>query len=82
MSQERASGFPEKGTGKVRGTSGESPGNFRELAGNLWIAVKFHTESYDLPGPLQESFGPFGPEIPQKSEKRFPGPRGPRVKKG
>ena len=31
----------------------------------------------DLLGPLQRSFGPFGPEIP---EQRFPGPLGPGVK--
>ena len=36
----------------------------------------------DLLGPLQESFGPFGPEIPKKSKKRFPGPLSPEVKKG
>ena len=36
MSQDRVSGFPEKGA-DLRGKSGKLPGN-------LWIAVKFHSE--------------------------------------
>ena len=41
VSQERVSGFPEKGT-DLRGspgTSGEVWGTSGELPGNLWIAV-------------------------------------------
>ena len=49
MSQERVSGFPEKGAdlGKVRelpGKFGELPEKFGKFPGNLWIAVKFHSE--------------------------------------
>ena len=56
VSQERVSGFPEKradlrgspGTsGEVWGTSGKSgelPGKFGKIPGNLWLAVKFHSE--------------------------------------
>ena len=49
VSQERVSGFPEKGltSGEVPelpGKSGELPGKFGKLPGNLRIAVKFHSE--------------------------------------
>ena len=49
VSQERVSGFPEKGltSGEVRETSGKSgelPGKSGKLPGNPWIAVKFHSE--------------------------------------
>ena len=67
-SQERASGFPEKGAdlrGSL-GTSGEvwenfrgSLGNFRgslgNFRGNLWIAVEFHSER-KLPGKSPKNF--------------------------
>ena len=46
MSQERVSGFPEKGADLRGGEVGELPGKFGELSGkfgklpgNLWIAV-------------------------------------------
>ena len=66
MSQERVSGFPEKGadlrgspgtSGQVRGTSRKSG----KLAGNLWIAVKFHRErtSGEVAGELRGKFGNF-----------------------
>ena len=42
MSQERVSGFPEKGltSGEVRGTSGE----VWETSGEPLVTVKFHSE--------------------------------------
>ena len=50
VSQERVSGFPEKGA-YLRGSpgtsgrkSGELPGKFVKLPGKLWIAVKLHSE--------------------------------------
>ena len=66
VSQERVSGFPEKGAdlrgspgtcGQVRGTSGEVCGNFQ----NLWIAVKFHSErtSGEVAEKLPGSSGNF-----------------------
>ena len=85
MSQERVSGFPEKGadlrgspgtSGEVWGTSGkvgELPGKFGELPGKLWIAVKFHTERTS--GEVAEKLpGKFG-ELPGKSGD-FPDARG------
>ena len=70
-SQERVSGFPEKGltsgeawetSGEVRGTSGETSG---ELPGKPWIAVKFHSERTS--GEVAEKLpGKFG-ELPGKS---------------
>ena len=71
MSQERVSGFPEKGadlpespgtSGEVRGTSGKSG----KLPGNPWIAVKFHSErtsgevAEKLPGKFGELLGKSG----------------------
>ena len=59
MSQERVSGFPEKGA-DLRGspgTSGEVWGTTRqgwESSGNLWIAVKFHSERTS--GEVAENF--------------------------
>ena len=68
MSQERVSGFPEKGAdlwgrpGNFRG----SLGNFRrKLPGNLWIAVKFHSER-SFGEVARKLLGKFG-ELPQKS---------------
>ena len=60
MSQKRVSGFPEKGADLwgSPGTSGEVLGNFRvkfgKLPGNLWIAVKFHSERTS--GEVAENF--------------------------
>ena len=42
-SQERVSGFPEKGA-DLRGSLGNFRGSLGELPGNPWIAVKFHSE--------------------------------------
>ena len=42
VSQERVSGFPEKGADL--GSFPNFPGSLGELPGNLWIAVKFHSE--------------------------------------
>ena len=69
VSQERVSGFPEKGA-HLRGTSGEVAG---ELPGNPWIAVKFHSErtSGEVAGELLGNFG----ELPGKSGD-FPEARG------
>ena len=59
VSQERVSGFPEKGA-DLRGSPGTSgevwglPGKFGELPGNLWIAVKFHSERTS--GEVAENF--------------------------
>ena len=78
MSQERASGFPEKGADlrEVRELSekfGELPGKFGKLPGNLWIAVKFHSERTS--GEVTEKLpGKFG-ELPGKSGA-FPGSSG------
>ena len=79
MSQERVSGFPEKGA-DLRG----SPGTSREVwgspgevwgtsGGKLWIAVKFHSErtSGEVAGKLPGKFG----ELPGKSGD-FPEARG------
>ena len=67
MSQERVSGFPEKGA-DLRGspgTSGELPGKSGKLPGNLWIAVKLHSERTS--GEVVEKLpGKFG-ELPGKS---------------
>ena len=51
LSQERVSGFPEKGA-DLRG----SPGTSGEICppGNLWIAVKFHSERTS--GEVAENF--------------------------
>ena len=64
MSQERVSGFPEKGltSGEVRETSEEvrgTSGEVWETSGNLWIAVKFHSErtSGEVAEKLPEKFG-------------------------
>ena len=67
-SQERVSGFPEKGltSGEVRETSGELPGKSGKLPGNSWIAVKFHSEKTSgevaekLPGKFEELPGKSG----------------------
>ena len=71
MSQERVSGFPEKG-GDMRGspgTSGEVWGTYGEVwetSGDLWIAVKFHSErtsgevAEKLPGEVRELPGKSG----------------------
>ena len=65
VSQERVSGFPEKGA-DLRGSLGTfrgSPGNFRgnsgKLPGNLWIAVKFHSKrtSGEVAGELSGKSG-------------------------
>ena len=66
VSQERVSGFPEKGAdlrGSCRNTSGKF-GELREvgkLSGNLWIAVKFHSErtSGEVAETLPGSSGNF-----------------------
>ena len=69
-SQERVSGFPEKGwtSGEVRETSVEvrgTSGEVWETAGNPWIAVKFHSERTS--GEVTEKLpGKFG-ELPGKS---------------
>ena len=71
VSQERVSGFPEKGltSGEVR----ELPGKFGKLPGNLWIAVKLHSERTS--GEVTEKLpGKFG-ELPGNSED-FPEARG------
>ena len=71
MSQERVSGFPEKGAdsgevGELPGKFGELPGKFGKLPGNLWIAVKFHSErtsgevAEKLPGKFGELLGKSG----------------------
>ena len=75
-SQERMSGFPEKGAA-LRGSPGNfrgSPGNFRgSLGRNPWIAVKFHSERTS--GEVAEKLpGKFG-ELPGKSGD-FPEARG------
>ena len=77
-SQERVSGFPEKGA-DLRGspgTSGEvwgTSGRFGKLPGSLWIAVKFHSERTS--GEVAEKLpGKFG-ELPGKSGD-FPEARG------
>ena len=67
MSQERVSGFPGKGA-DLRGspgTSGEVPGKFGKLSGNLWIAVQLHSErtSREVAEKLPGKFG----ELPGKS---------------
>ena len=59
VSQERVSGFPEKGltSGEVPelpGKFGELPGKFGKLPGNLRIAVKFHSERTS--GEVAENF--------------------------
>ena len=78
VSQERVSGFPEKGltSGEVRGNFRGSPGNFRGSLGNFrgtWIAVKFHSErtSGEVAKKLPGKFG----ELPGKSGD-FPEARG------
>ena len=53
-------------SGEVRGTSREVPGKLGKLAGNLWIAVKFHSE---------RSSGEVAGELPGKSGD-FPEARG------
>ena len=71
MSRERVSGFPEKGADswEVRETSGEVPENFRgspkELPGNLWMAVKFHSErtSGEVAGELSGKSGELLGEV-------------------
>ena len=55
------SGFPEKGA-----ASGEVPGKSGELPGNLWIAVKFHSE---------RTSGEVAEKLPGKSGD-FPEARG------
>ena len=45
---------------------------------NIWFFVP---KVCDLLGPLQESFGPFGPEIPKKSKKGSRGLSAPGSKK-
>ena len=78
MSQERVSGFPEKGA-DLRG----SPGNFREVrgtSGEVWetsgepmVTVKFHSERTS--GEVAENLpGKFG-ELPGKPGD-FPEARG------
>ena len=69
MSQERVSGFPEKGA-DLRGSPGNfrgNPGNFRGTLGNfrnLWIALNPHERSS---GEVAEKLpGKFG-ELPGKS---------------
>ena len=62
MSQERVSGFLEKGADlrESPGTSGELAGKSGKLAGKLWIAVKFHSERrrtsglWELPGKPED----------------------------
>ena len=77
-SQERVSGFPEKGltSGEVRETSGEvrgTSGEVWETSGNPWIAVKFRRErtSGEVTEKLPRKFG----ELPGKSGD-FPEARG------
>ena len=77
-SQERVSGFPEKGatSGEARETSGEvqeTSGKVWELPGNPWIAFKFHSERTS--GEVAEKLpGKFG-QLPGKSGD-FPEARG------
>ena len=59
MSQERVSGFPEKGADlrevpELPGKFGELPGKFGKLPGNLRIAAKFHSERTS--GEVAENF--------------------------
>ena len=75
VSQGRVSGFPEKGA-DLRGspgTSGEVWGKFGKLPGNLWIAVKFHSERTS--GEVTEKLPGKSGELPGKSGD-FPEPRG------
>ena len=71
MSQERVSGFPEKGltSGEVRGTSGEvrgTSGEVWETSGEPLVTVKFHSErtsgevAEKLPGKFGELLGKPG----------------------
>ena len=70
-SQERVSGFPEKGAdlrgslGNFRGSPGEVPGKSGKLPGNPWISVKFLSErtSVEVAEKLSGKFG----ELPGKS---------------
>ena len=79
MSQERVSGFPEKGADlrevrELPGKFGELPGKFGKLPGNLWIAVSSSTVR-ELPGKSPKNFrGSSGtPETP-KNSKSLRGP--------
>ena len=63
-SQERVSGFPEKGatSGEARETSGEvqeTSGEVWKLPGNPWIAFNFHSErtSGEVAEKLPGKFG-------------------------
>ena len=76
-SQERVSGFPEKGLnlrgspGNFRGSPGELPGKFGKLPGNPWIAVKFHSErtSGEVAEKLPGKFGGTSGGSPGTSQK-------------
>ena len=89
-SQERVSGFPEKGA-DLRGSPGNflgSPGNFRgspakslgNFRGNPWIAVKFHSErtsgevAEKLPGRFGELLGKSG-DFPETQGSLTPSQR-------
>ena len=60
-------------SGKLLGKSGELPGKSGKLSGNLWIALKFHSERTS--GEVAEKLpGKFG-KLPGKSGD-FPEARG------
>ena len=76
MSQERVSGFPEKGltSGEVPelpGNFGELPGKFGKLPEKFWIAVKFHSErtSGEVAENFRGSSGNFRGGSPGTSQK-------------
>ena len=82
MSRERVSGFPEKGADlgevwELPGKFGELPGKSGKLSGNLWIAVKFHSErtsgevAEKLPGTSGEVRGSSGEPTPSQRLAKF-----------
>ena len=89
VSQERVSGFPEKAA-DLQGSPGNVAGGSGKLQGNLWIAVKFHSERTSgevagkLPGKSPGNFrgsrrgtsGEVAAELPGKSPGNFRGSLG------
>ena len=70
VSQERVSGFPEKGADlrgspELPGKFGELPGKFGELPGNLWIAGRFHSER--ISGEVAEKLPGKSGDFPRSS---------------
>ena len=65
------SGFPERGA-DLRGSPGNFPGKSGKLPGNLWIAVKFHSErtsrevAEKLPGKFGDSPEAWGSLTPSQ----------------